>query len=149
MELALEEALKAMATDEVPVGAVLVQEDRVISKGYNQVEGLKDPTAHAEILAIQKAAHTLGRWRLTGTTLYITVEPCCMCLGAIIVARISRVVYAVEEPKTGFCKSQADILNIAFGRYGLIVESGVLADKARNLMQAFFQRLRRGTEVWP
>lgn len=149
MGLALNEARKAMAVDEVPIGAILVQENRIISNGYNQVERLKDPTAHAEILAIRKASHILGTWRLTGTALYTTVEPCCMCIGAIILARISRLVYAVKEPKTGFCGSQADLLRTTFSKYGLIVESGILADEARSLMQSFFKKIRRGTEVWP
>ena len=149
MGLALNEARKAMTEDEVPVGSVLVHEDRIISRSYNQVEGFHDPTAHAEMLAIRKAAHRLGSWRLTGSTLYVTVEPCCMCLGAIISARISRLVYGIKEPKTGFCGSQADLPKTVFNKYGLIVESGILADEACSLMQVFFQKIRRGTEVWP
>jgi tRNA(adenine34) deaminase len=149
MGLALDEARHAMAEDEVPVGAVLVEDQKVISRGYNRVEGLKDPTAHAEIEAIRKAAQILDRWRLTKTTLYVTVEPCCMCLGAIILARIERLVFGIQEPKSGFCGSQADLTKTIFNRYGLIVDSGILADEARDLMQKFFKKLRRGTEVWP
>ena len=149
MGLALDEARHAMAEDEVPVGAVLVENRKVISRGYNRVEGLKDPTAHAEIEAIRKAAQILDRWRLTKTTLYVTVEPCCMCLGAIILARIERLVFGIQEPKSGFCGSQADLTKTIFNRYGLIVDSGILADEARELMQEFFKKLRRGTEVWP
>ncbi len=149
MELAINEARKAMIEDEVPIGAVLVYGNNVISNAYNRVESLNDPTAHAEIIAIRKAAHALEKWRLTGTTLYITVEPCCMCLGAIILARISRLVYAVEEPRTGFCTSKANILQTVFNNYELLVESGILADDARDLIQTFFKKIRRGTEVWP
>ena len=149
MRLALDEAHKAMAEDEVPIGAVLVENQRVISRGYNQVEGLKDPTAHAEIQAIRKAAQILGRWRLTNTTLYVTVEPCCMCLGTIILARIERLVFGSKEPKTGFCGSQTDLTKTVFNKYGLTVVSDVLADEALDLMQTFFKKLRRGTEVWP
>ncbi|MGA1790118.1 MAG: tRNA adenosine(34) deaminase TadA [bacterium] len=149
MGLALDEARHAMAEGEVPVGAVLVENQKVISRGYNRVEGLKDPTAHAEIEAIRKAAQILDRWRLTKTTLYVTVEPCCMCLGAIILARIERLVFGIQEPKSGFCGSQADLTKTIFNRYGLSVDSGVLADEARDLMQKFFKKLRRGTEVWP
>jgi tRNA(adenine34) deaminase len=149
MGLALDEARHAMTEDEVPVGAVLVEDQKVISRGYNRVEGLKDPTAHAEIEAIRKAAQILDRWRLTKTTLYVTVEPCCMCLGAIILARIERLVFGIQEPKSGFCGSQADLTKTIFNRYGLIVDSGILADEARDLMQKFFKKLRRGTEVWP
>ena len=147
MGLALDEARKAMAAGEVPIGAVLVKEQKVISRGHNQVEGLKDPTAHAEIQAIRKAAEEFDHWRLTNTILYVTVEPCCMCIGAIILARIGRLVYGAKEPKTGFCGSQVDLIKTAFCRSGLILEPGVLAEKACDLMQAFFEKLRRGTEV--
>ncbi|MGA1844459.1 MAG: nucleoside deaminase [bacterium] len=149
MWYALEEARKALAEDEVPVGAVLVNEQGLIAGGYNQVEGSNDPTAHAEMQAIRRASRHLGRWRLTGTTLYVTVEPCCMCLGAIILARIERLVFGIPEPKTGCCISQADLPSGIFSRYGLVVASGILADEARALMQTFFKKKRRGTEVRP
>lgn len=149
MGLALEEARKALKKHEVPIGAVLVIDNRVIARDHNQVEGTQDPTAHAEILVIRRAAANLNTWRLTDGALYVTVEPCCMCLGAIMLARIKRVVFGIKEPKTGFFGSQANLHETVFANHGLAVDSGILADEALCLMQGFFQKLRRGTEVWP
>ena len=150
MQAAIDEAFKGMKADEGgPFGAVVVRDGTIIARAHNEVLSTGDPTAHAEMEAIRKAVQILDRWRLTKTTLYVTVEPCCMCLGAIILARIERLVFGIQEPKSGFCGSQADLTKTIFNRYGLIVDSGILADEARELMQEFFKKLRRGTEVWP
>ncbi|MGA1871021.1 MAG: nucleoside deaminase [bacterium] len=140
MERALEEARKAMEKGEVPIGAVLVKDREIVAKAHNETEKRQDPTAHAEINVIKKGAKRLGQWRLLDTTLYVTIEPCMMCAGAIRLARIKRVVYGAKEPKTG----ATDQL-----RNGMIVEGGILEKRALELMQIFFKQLRRGTEVWP
>ena len=140
MELALKEARKAMELGEVPIGSVLVKDGKILAKGHNETEKRQDPTAHAEINVIKKGAKKLGKWRQLDTTLYVTVEPCMMCAGAIISARIRRLVYGALEPKTGAVNKM---------KPGIIIEGGVLADEALKLMQTFFKRLRRGTEVWP
>ncbi|MGA1824339.1 MAG: tRNA adenosine(34) deaminase TadA [bacterium] len=140
MEAALKEARKAMELGEVPIGSVLVKDGKIVAKGHNETEKRQDPTAHAEINVIKKGAKKLGKWRLLDTTLYVTIEPCMMCAGAIISARVRRLVFGALEPKTGAVHKM---------KPGIIIEGGVLADEALKLMQTFFKRLRRGTEVWP
>jgi len=143
MRLALEEARAATDRDEVPVGCVVVHEGRVIARGHNQRESLGDPTAHAEIVALRQAAAALGTWHLEGTTLYVTVEPCCMCAGALVNARVGRLVYGIGQPKSGACESLYNIPQDPRLNHRLEVRSGVLAEEARALLREFF-RARRG-----
>lgn len=130
MSIALGLAKEAFAAGEVPVGAVVAKDDEVIGKGLNQMETLKDPTAHAEILAIKEAAEKLKNWRLSDCTIYVTKEPCPMCVGAIYQARLQRLVYGCPEEK-------------AVSNYQVETESGLLADECRTLLQQFFQSLRQ------
>ena len=145
MEIALQEALKAEKEGEVPVGAVVVKEEKILSIAHNQVIQLADPTAHAEILALRQAAKTIGNYRLLDTELYVTIEPCLMCAGAIIQARIKRLVFGAWEPKMGAFGSILNIKDFNLNPY-LKIKSGILAQEAQALMQAFFKK-RRGTEV--
>jgi tRNA(adenine34) deaminase len=142
MRQALLEASKALPLGEVPIGAVIVLEGHVIGQGCNRRETDADPTAHAELVAIRHAAQTLGRWNLMDATLYVTVEPCPMCAGAIWMARLSRVVYGISEPKTGAVHSRYELLSD--GRLGRTVLSvgGCLADEARLLLERFFETHR-------
>lgn len=143
MQRALAEARGAADCGEVPVGCVIVGQSRILGRGHNRVEGLQDPTAHAEILAISAAAGTIGSWRLTGTTAYVTVEPCAMCMGAFYLARVARVVYGAREPKFGACGSCLDLTAADGLNHTLRVEEGLLADEAAALMRHFFKSLRR------
>ncbi len=138
MRLALDEARKAYEVGEVPIGAVLVWQDKVIARAHNQVETLADPTAHAEVLAISSAASSLGSKYLVQCRLYVTIEPCPMCAGAIRWARVGEVIYGAGEDKFGYTQFAASIVP-----RGCQVRSGVLADEARALMQRFFAE-RRG-----
>ena len=142
MKLALREARKAAAEDEVPVGAVVVHNSMVIGRGYNRTEGLADATAHAEILAIGAASDTLGDWRLEDCTLYVTLEPCPMCAGAIVQARIPTLVYAAPDPKAGACGTLYDIVRDERLNHTVEVVSGVKEAEAADLLRAFFRRLR-------
>ncbi len=144
MRLALAEALKAKSIGEVPIGAVVEKDGELISGAYNLCEASSDPTAHAEILAIREAAKKLGNWRLTGATLYVTVEPCAMCIGAIVLARIKRVVFGVRDPKAGAVLS---IYNIGLDKklnHFVEVKEGVLRDECANLLRDFFKNIRAG-----
>jgi tRNA(adenine34) deaminase len=147
-EAAMHEALalarEAGERGEVPVGAVAVFEDRIVGRGANAREAARDPTAHAELLAIQDAARTLGRWRLTGVTLYVTLEPCAMCAGAMVLARIDRLVYAASDPKAGAAGSEMDLTNDPRLNHRFPVERGILADESGELLKTFF-RARRGS----
>lgn len=136
----------AEAEEEVPVGAVLVAEAAVIGEGFNRTIGLADPTAHAEILALRAAGARLGNYRLPGTTLYVTLEPCVMCAGAIVHARIARVVFAAFDPKTGAAGSRFDTLISPLHNHRVTVEGGLLAEEAGELLRAFF-RARRGRRL--
>jgi len=143
MAEALAEARKAAAEGEVPIGAVVVYEGRVIGRGRNARETLRDPTAHAEVLALQEAARSLGRWRLTGATVYATLEPCPMCAGALVNARVDRLVYAVPDPKAGAAGTLFDVPRDARLNHRVEVSSGVLAAECGELLSSFF-RSRRG-----
>src|SRR5512138_1573587 len=143
MREALALARDAGARGEVPVGAVAVLDGRIVGRGANARESAHDPTAHAELLAIQEAARTLGRWRLTGVTLYVTLEPCAMCAGAMVLARIDRLVYAASDPKAGAVGSLMDLSADPRLNHRFEVERGLLADEAGDLLRAFF-RARRG-----
>jgi len=131
-----------MAEGEVPVGAVIVYEDRVIASAHNQREQLRDPTAHAEMIAITQAAESLGSWRLDGCTLYVTLEPCPMCAGAIVQARIPTVVYGAADPKAGAVHTLYNLLGDARLNHRCLVVSGVLADACGRLLTEFFQQQR-------
>jgi len=140
---ALSLARQACDDGEVPVGAVVTHENRIIGKGYNQREKLSDPTAHAEMLAITAAAEAMGTWRLDGCTIYVTLEPCLMCAGAIILARIDRLVFAASDPKAGACGSLYNVLNDERLNHQTSVTVGLLAEVAGALLSDFFRRQRQ------
>jgi tRNA(adenine34) deaminase len=142
MQHALREAAKAAEEGEVPVGAVIVHNSMVIGRGYNRAEGLKDATAHAEILAIGAASETLGDWRLEGCTIYVTLEPCPMCAGAIVQARIPLLVYSAPDPKAGACGTLYNIVDDSRLNHRVEVVSGVREEESTALLQDFFRRLR-------
>ena len=142
MNGALDLARQGASHDEVPVGAVVVLDGQIIGRGYNHPIGQHDPTAHAEIVALRAAAQTVGNYRLPGATLYVTVEPCAMCAGAIQHARIGRVVYGAPEPKTGACGSVVNLFAEPRLNHHAEVEGGLLADESAALIAAFFQRRR-------
>lgn len=146
MRLALSEADKAIAEGDVPIGAVIVCDDVVVGTGYNRREADHDATAHAEIVAIRGASAALGRWRLDDCTLYVTLEPCPMCAGAIVLARIPRVIYAAPDPKAGAAGSIADLLRHPALNHRVDVQGGLLADEAAAQLRGFFQRLRDAGE---
>jgi len=143
MREALALAREAGARGEVPVGAVAVFDGRVVGRGANCREGTNDPTGHAELIAIQEAARTLGRWRLTGVTLFVTLEPCAMCAGAMVLARIDRLVYGASDPKAGAVGSLMDLSQDPRLNHRFPVERGLLSDEAGELLRSFF-RERRG-----
>ena len=145
MRRALREAQKADLQGEVPVGAVVVQDEKVIARGHNRPLALLDPSAHAEILALRRAAKKLGNYRLKGCDLYVTIEPCAMCAGAIIQARLRRVVYGAPDPKAGACGSALDVLNHPKVNHQVEVVSGVLAEECASILQEFFRCRRRKT----
>ena len=147
MELALQEAREAYALGEVPIGAVLVIDGAVIATGHNMRETWHDATAHAEVIAIQKACRKLGRWRLTGATLYVTIEPCPMCAGALVMSRIDRLVYGSPDYKGGAVESLFNIVQNDALNHRIEVLSGVRADECSALMREFFrERRKRNTE---
>jgi len=143
MRMAIDAALVAKENGDVPIGTVIVHDGRLIAKAYNQREQLQDPTAHAEIIALTQAAAALGLWRLHGGTIYVTLEPCPMCAGALVLARLDRLVYGCPDPKTGACGSLYDIVRDGRLNHRLEVTAGVLADDCSRLLQDFF-RPRRG-----
>jgi tRNA(adenine34) deaminase len=149
MRMAIDAALIAEENGDVPIGTVIVHEGRVIARAYNQREQLKDPTAHAEIIALTQAAAALGMWRLHGATIYVTLEPCPMCAGALVLARLDRLVYGCPDPKTGACGSLYDIVRDGRLNHRLAVTSGVLAEDCALLLQDFFRQRRRGNGADP
>lgn len=142
MEQALSQAQRALTEDEVPVGAVIVYNDQIIAKAYNQVERLKDPTAHAEMIAITQAANFLGSKWLSGATLYVTVEPCSMCAGALILSRIKNVVFGAEDPKTGAFGSKVDINSLGLN-HKIKVKKGLLEEECAAILKEFFKNKRK------
>ena len=142
MALAIEQAKLAEAIDEVPVGAVLVQNDQLITSAHNQPISNNDPTAHAEIQLLRAAGKKLNNYRLSNTTLYVTLEPCTMCLGAMIHARVSRVVFGAYDEKTGVCGSCQDLSTSECFNHSIETEGGVLADECKQLLQRFFKQRR-------
>jgi tRNA(adenine34) deaminase len=141
MRLALEEARNALHLGEVPIGAVIAQEQEVIAVGFNQPIRAVDPTAHAEVVAIRKAARELSNYRLSGLTLYVTVEPCMMCVGAMVQARIGTLVYGAPEPKFGAVDSLLDLREMRIP-HRLSIVSGILEEECRKVLQDFFQYRR-------
>jgi tRNA(adenine34) deaminase len=142
MELALREANRCLEWGDVPIGAVLAREDRVLASAGNEREKRKDPTAHAEILALREGARAIGSWRLDGCTLYVTLEPCAMCAGALVLARIKRLVYGASDPKAGFAGSLGDLVRDTRLNHRLHVVTGVLAEESGELLRRFFQQRR-------
>ncbi len=142
MRQALRQAEIAYDAGEVPIGCVIVQKDRVVGKGYNQVEQLRDATAHAEIIAIGAASATLENWRLDDCTLYVTLEPCPMCAGAILNSRVSRVVYGSADSRFGGCGTTIDVIAGNALQRSVEVVGGVLADECLGLIKGFFQEMR-------
>jgi tRNA(adenine34) deaminase len=145
MRIALEEAARAPSVGEVPIAALIVQGEKVLAQAHNHRELWQDPTAHAEIIAIRAAAAALGTWRLTGTTLYVTVEPCSMCIGAIILARVSRVVFGAWDPKGGACGSLFDLPSEPKLNHRVAVTGGILEQESQALIQKFFKNLREAS----
>ena len=143
MVLAIEQAKKAEGLVEVPVGAVLVQDEKLITQAHNQPISTNDPTAHAEIELLRSAGKKLNNYRLPNTTLYVTLEPCTMCLGAIIHARIARVVFGAYDEKTGVCGSCIDLSTSKWFNHSIEIQGGVLADECKNLLQQFFKKRRQ------
>jgi len=143
MEAALEEARRGGTSGEVPIGAVQVVDGRIVARACNQPIGSSDPTAHAEILVLREAARVLGSYRLVGTTVYVTVEPCLMCVGALVHARVEEVVYGVAEPKTGALVSAVQGLDLPGLNHRFAVTGGVLEEPCRLLVQEFFRERRR------
>jgi tRNA(adenine34) deaminase len=143
MQAALREARVSEEADEVPVGCVIVHEGLVVGRGHNQTEGLQDATAHAEILAIGAASNALGSWRLHECTMYVTLEPCMMCAGAIILARVGRLVYGAADPKAGGCGSVLDVIHEPRLNHRVEVVTGMLAEECGTLLKEFFQKKRR------
>ena len=142
MACAIELAAKAASENEIPVGAIVILNDEIIGEGYNASISLCDPTAHAEIQAIRMACKNMNNYRLPGATLYVTLEPCSMCAGAMVHSRIDRVVYAATEPKSGVVKSQGQFFEAPFLNHKVKVESGVLAEMASAQLTQFFQYRR-------
>jgi tRNA(adenine34) deaminase len=142
MESALREAEQALKRKEVPIGAVIVHNGRIIGKGYNQIESLQDPTAHAEMIAITAAATSLGNRRLENCTLYVTLEPCAMCAGAIVLARVPRLVFGAYDPKAGACGTLLNIVQDNRLNHRAELAGGVLQERCGGLLSLFFQQIR-------
>ena len=143
MAEALKEARQAAREDEVPVGCVIVREDRIIARAHNQVERLKDPTAHAEILAITSAASYLGTKWLNEASIYVTIEPCSMCIGAMVLARIKGIFFGASDPKTGACGSVINIANHRKLNHRIKIKKGILAEECASLLKDFFKKKRK------
>jgi tRNA(adenine34) deaminase len=143
MSEALKEAEKAFDSDEVPVGAVIVHEGRIIARAHNQIKLLRDPTAHAEMIAITQAASYLASERLINTTMYVTIEPCSMCAGALVLARVKRLVYGAADPRTGACGSVFNVTDSRKLNHRIKVTRGVLEKECVSLLKEFFKKKRR------
>ena len=142
MRLALEEARRAEGWGDVPIGAVIARGDEVLSRAGNARERDHDPTAHAEMLAVREAAAALGTWRLDACSIYVTLEPCAMCAGALVLARIERLVYATADPKAGFAGSLGDLVRDPRLNHTVAVETGVLKSESTEILRAFFRERR-------
>jgi tRNA(adenine34) deaminase len=142
MRLALREAERALEHDDVPIGAVIVHEGEVIGSGHNEREIRSDPTAHAEMIALREAARALGSWRVLDTVMYVTLEPCAMCAGAIVLARVPRVIYGAADPKAGAAGSALDVFGEPRLNHNAVVQGGLLAVDSAELLQTFFATRR-------
>ncbi len=142
MRMAIDQAYIAEENGDVPIGAIIVHENRVIARAHNQRQLLNDPTAHAEMIALTQASEAVGNWRLHGCTIYVTLEPCPMCAGALVLARVDRLVFGTDDPKAGACGSLYNIVQDGRLNHRLEVVSGVLQEDCRFQLQAFFQRRR-------
>ena len=140
---ALKEAEEALSIGEVPIGAVIEKDGIIIGRGHNMTETAKDPTAHAEMLAIREAAQKLGGWRLLGCRMYVTTEPCSMCAGAMVLARIQKVCIGTLDPKTGACGSLMNILQDERLNHNVQIETGIMQQQCEKIMKSFFQKLRK------
>ena len=143
MYTALQEAKKALDNNEVPIGAIVVKDEKIIGKGFNQVEKLKDPTAHAEMIALTAAANHLNNWRLEDCSIYVTLEPCIMCTGALLASRVSDLYFAAFDPKFGACGSLYNLAEDAKTNHKLKVYTGIYADESRDLLKRFFSQIRK------
>ncbi len=143
MARALEQALAARVAGEVPVGAVVVRRGRLVAEAHNLTRTISDPTAHAEVIALRRAALRLGDWRLPETTLYVTLEPCAMCAGAVVLGRVPRVVYGTHDPKAGMAGSLGNLLQDPRLNHRCAVTAGVSAERAGGLLRSFFEEKRR------
>jgi len=142
MKEALKEAKKAFDKEEVPIGAVIVKDKKIIARAHNLKEELQDATAHAEVLAIRQAAEKLGGWRLNGCTLYVTIEPCPMCAGALVQSRVDTLVYGATDPKGGAAGTLFNLVDSNLLNHRLEIQHGILEDQCRQIMKSFFRRLR-------
>ena len=142
MQRAYELAQKAKEQDEVPVGAVIVHENKIIGEGWNQPISSNDPTVHAEIIALRQAGQALNNYRLPDATMYVTLEPCAMCAGALIHARLAKLIYAADDPKTGACGSVFNLLQTSELNHKVEIEKGVMKEECRSLIQGFFKEKR-------
>ena len=149
MRLALDQARLGEATGEVPIGAVVVIDGQVVASAFNRPIGAVDPTAHAEILALRQAAAAVGNYRLSGATMYVTLEPCLMCVGALIHARVETVVFGAREPKTGALVSTTRTLDTPGLNHRFAIEEGVLEEESRGILQAFFRNRREQQRADP
>jgi len=146
MRHALAEAQLALSKKEVPIGAVVVYEDKIIGRGHNQVERLNDPTAHAEIIAIGAASSYLSSWRLSGASLYVTIEPCVMCAGAIVLSRLDRLVFGAKDPKAGACGSLYNIVQDIRLNHQVQVVPYILEQECSQILESFFEKIRQSTK---
>lgn len=142
MEEALKEARKALEYDEVPIGAIIVKDGQIIGRGHNMRESNKSPLAHAELMAIEEAAKTLDSWRLLGTTIYVTLEPCPMCAGAIVNSRIDRLVIGADDPKSGACGSVVNLLEEGLFNHNVEITRNILVEDCSHIIRSFFKKLR-------
>ncbi|HKI87118.1 MAG TPA: tRNA adenosine(34) deaminase TadA [Thermoanaerobaculia bacterium] len=147
MRAALAEARRAELEGEVPIGAVIVHDGKIVATGRNRREGRGDPLAHAELEAIRAASDATAGWRLERMTMFVTLEPCAMCAGALVASRIERLVFATPDPKAGFCGSLGNLAADPRLNHRLVVESGLLQEESAELLTGFFRRLRRGEEL--
>lgn len=146
MSAAIDQAHIALEGGDVPIGAVIVHQNKIIAKGYNQRHQLNDPTAHAEIIALTAAAEFIGNWRLTSCSIYVTLEPCCMCAGALVLARIERLIFACRDPKAGACGSLYNIVQDERLNHRLEITEGILAEECAKMLQDFFKKRRNSTD---
>ena len=146
MKAAIDQAQIALENGDVPIGSVIIHQNNIIAKGYNQRHKLNDPTAHAEIIALTAAAEYIGNWRLHGCSIYVTLEPCCMCAGAMVLARLDRLVFGCRDPKGGACGSLYNIVQDKRLNHRLEITEGVLAEDCAKLLQDFFKKKRNSAD---